>query len=156
MSIRLSPPLCFLANRFPGCQSSQNLCQSNTLHPTVWSFPWGCTPIGLGMKCHHKWYPTCVKAMIRGRYSCRALSKASLASSASFWAFVAATTDALASVMLPSKTRCQESKLAMQINLHLSDPHRQARHPVPWTAGQGFCPSPLPTGLFSPMPYGTH
>ena len=42
--------------------------------------------------------------MMRGRYSWRALSKASLASSASFWAFVAATTDALASVMLPLET----------------------------------------------------
>ena len=44
---------------------------------------------------------TWVKAMIRGRYSWRALSKASLASSASFCALVAATTEALASVMLP-------------------------------------------------------
>ena len=56
------------------------------------------------MKCHHQGYSTCVKAMMRGRYSWRALSKASLASSASFCAFVAATTDALASVMLPLET----------------------------------------------------
>ena len=51
---------------------------------------------------------TWVKAMIRGRYSWRALSKASLASSASFCALVAATTEALASVMLPWGANTQD------------------------------------------------
>ena len=50
--------------------------------------------------------------MMSGRYSWRALSKASLASSASFWAFVAATTDALASVMLPFEKNITTGKFS--------------------------------------------
>ena len=64
----------------------------------------------IGFGNNHQQCSTWVNAMMSGRYSWRALSKASLASSASFWAFVAATTDAFASVMFPWESKCLQGE----------------------------------------------